>query len=151
MGRSWQILTTPLLACALHAAAIWVWHLPPLYEAAVQDEALHAFQHLTFVATSVCFWWGLVYGRYGRAAYGASALYVFVTSVHTGVLGAMFSLSSAPWYGVYAARAADAGIDAAADQQLAGLYMWIPAGIVLTIFGLALLVAWLAEAERRAV
>jgi cytochrome c oxidase assembly factor CtaG len=36
-----------------------------------------------------------------------------------------------------------------ADQQLAGLYMWIPAGLVLTLFGLALLVAWLSEAERR--
>jgi len=145
----WRWLTTPLVAWGLHGLAIWIWHLPVLYENAVRNEALHAFQHATFVATAVFFWWGLVYGRYGRAAYGASALYVFVTSVHTGILGALFTLSSAPYYGVYAARAAESGVDAAADQQLAGLYMWIPAGAVLTLLGLALVVAWLAEADRR--
>ena len=149
VGRAWSLLTLPLVACVLHGAAIWVWHLPGLYEAAVRSEGVHAFQHATFVATSVFFWWGLVYGRYGRAAYGASAFYVFVTSVHTGVLGAMFTLSNAPYYRLYATRAARAGVDAVADQQLAGLYMWIPAGVVLTLCGLALLVAWLSEAERR--
>ena len=145
----WRWLTTPLIAWGLHGLAIWVWHLPVLYEAAIRHEGLHAFQHATFVGTAVLFWWGLVYGRYGRAAYGASALYVFVTSVHTGILGAMFTLSNAPYYALYAARAPQAGVDALADQQLAGLYMWIPAGAVLTLFGLALVVAWVSESERR--
>lgn len=148
-ARAWDVFTTPVVACVLHAAAIWVWHLPALYEAAVRSEGVHAFQHATFVATSICFWWGLVYGRYGRAAYGASAFYVFITSLHTGVLGAMFTLSTAPYYGIYAVRAEQAGLDPVSDQQLAGLYMWIPAGVILTLFGLALLVAWLSEAERR--
>jgi putative membrane protein len=146
---AWRRLTTPIVAVVLHGAAIWIWHLPVLYEMAVRNEGIHAFQHATFVGTSIFFWWGLVYGRYGRAAYGASAFYVFITSLHTGVLGAMFTLSSAPFYPLYAVRASQEGHDAVADQQLAGLYMWIPAGLVLTLFGLALLVAWLSEAERR--
>jgi putative membrane protein len=150
LAGTWRALTVPLLAWGLHGAAIWVWHLPALYERAVQSEAVHALQHATFVGTAALFWWGLVYGRYGRAAYGASALYVFVTSVHTGILGALFALSESPYYPLYAARAAQAGIDAVADQQLAGLYMWIPAGVILTLFGLALVIAWLSEAERRA-
>jgi putative membrane protein len=150
LGRAWRLLTSPLAAWALHGIAIWAWHLPALYEAAVRNEAIHAFQHATFVGTAVLFWWGLVYGRYGRAAYGASALYVFTTSVHTGILGAMFTLSNAPFYPLYAERAPGAGVDAVADQQLAGLYMWIPAGALLTLFGLGLILAWLAESERRA-
>jgi putative membrane protein len=149
VANAWRWLTTPLVACTLHGISIWVWHLPALYERAVVDEGVHALQHATFVGTAVLFWWGLIYGRYGRVAYGASALYVFVTSVHTGILGAMFALSTAPFYPLYASRAAGARIDAVADQQLAGLYMWIPAGVVLTLFGLLLVVAWLAEAERR--
>jgi cytochrome c oxidase assembly factor CtaG len=36
-----------------------------------------------------------------------------------------------------------------ADQQIAGLVMWIPAGILLTLVGIALFAAWLGEAERR--
>jgi putative membrane protein len=146
----WRWLTEPAVAWALHGATIWIWHAPALYEAAVTSESVHAFQHATFVATAVLFWWGLVYGRYGRAAYGASVLYVFTTMVHTGLLGAMFALSEAPFYAIYRDRAVAAGIDPATDQQLAGVYMWIPASIILTLFGLALLVAWLAEAEKRA-
>jgi putative membrane protein len=150
VGAGWRLATTPVVAWALHGAAIWVWHVPAFYEAAVVSEPVHALQHLTFVATAVFFWWGLVYGRYGRAAYGASVLWVFTTMVHTGLLGALFALSTSPYYDVYRARAALAGLDPTVDQQLAGLVMWIPAGLVLTVFGLALLVAWLSEAERRA-
>jgi putative membrane protein len=145
----WRTATTPVVAWGLHGVAVWVWHLPAVYEAAVGSEPIHALQHATFIATSALFWWGLVYGRYGRAAYGASALYVFTTMTHTGVLGALFALSTAPFYQVYADRAAVLGIDAARDQQLAGLVMWIPAGVVLMVFGLALVVAWVAESDRR--
>jgi putative membrane protein len=71
--------------------------------------------------------------------------YVFTTAVHTGVLGAMFTLSTRPFYAVYAARTPDP----VSDQQLAGLVMWIPAGFVLTVAGIGLFAAWLGESERR--
>jgi cytochrome c oxidase assembly factor CtaG len=145
----WGVMTLPLVAWAVHGAVIWIWHAPALYEAAIRSEGVHALQHGMFVGTAVLFWWGLVYGRYGRAAYGAAVLYVFATLLHTGLLGAMFALSDRPFYPLYVQRAAAAGADAVADQQLAGLYMWVPSGIVLTLFGLALFTAWLAEAGRR--
>jgi cytochrome c oxidase assembly factor CtaG/cytochrome c2 len=147
--RAWQWMTTPLTAWVLHGAAIWTWHLPALYESAVENESVHALQHASFVGTAILFWWGLVYGKYGRVAYGASVLYVFTTMVHTGILGAMFALSTGPFFDIYVERAAAAGVDPTADQQLAGLVMWIPAGIVLTLFGLALLAAWIGASERR--
>jgi putative membrane protein len=144
-ARLWAILTAPAVAWALHGGTVWLWHLPVLYEWAVQNEAVHAVQHATFVGTSVLFWWGLVYGRYGRAGYGASVFYVFTTVVHTGILGALFTLSTRPFYAIYAARTSDP----VADQQRAGLVMWIPAGLVLTLAGIALFAAWLGESERR--
>jgi cytochrome c oxidase assembly factor CtaG len=61
----------------------------------------------------------------------------------------MLTLSGVPLYSVYAAPAARRGIDLLADQQLAGLLMWIPAGIVLTLLGIALFAAWVGESERR--
>ena len=150
LSNAWQWMTLPPLAWALHGAVVWLWHAPVLYEAAVRSEAVHAFQHATFVGTAVLFWWGLIYGRYGRAAYGASALFVFITMMHTGALGALFALSTSPYYPLYRERASAAGIDPVIDQQLAGLYMWIPSGVVLTIFALALILAWLSESDRRA-
>jgi putative membrane protein len=145
IGGTWRVLTAPVLAWALHGLVVWVWHIPQLYEGAVRDEAIHALQHMMFVGTSVLFWWGLVYGRYGRAGYGASVFYVFTTVVHTGILGAVFTIAPTPLYDVYARRAPDP----LADQQLAGLVMWVPAGLVLTITGIGLFAAWLGEAERR--
>lgn len=145
----WRSLTAPLVAWALHGIAIWVWHAPPLYDSTVRHEGVHALQHATFIVTAALFWWGLLYGRYGRAGYGAAVFYVFTTVVHTGLLGAMLTLSGVPFYSAYAAPAARRGIDPLADQQLAGLLMWIPAGIVLTLLGIALFAAWVGESERR--
>jgi putative membrane protein len=149
IGRVAALVTLPAVAWLLHGMTLWAWHAPILYEAAVRTESIHAFQHITFVGTAAAFWWGLVYGRYGRAGYGMSVLYVFSTLVHTGVLGAVFALSGTPFYDVYVQRAIMAGRNPVADQQLAGLVMWIPAGVVLTCFGLGLFTAWLAASERR--
>ena len=146
-ARAWGTLTAPLVAWALHGLVVWAWHVPALYEAAVHREAIHAVQHATFVATAALFWSGLIYGRYGRAGYGASVFYVFTTLVHTGLLGAVFTLAPAPLYPHYAARTPDA----IGDQQVAGLVMWVPAGLVLTLTGIALFAAWIGDSGRRAV
>lgn len=145
VGGAWTFLSAPVVAWALHGLAVWIWHVPALYEGAVRHEALHFVEHATFVGTAVLFWSGLVYGRYGRAGYGASVFFVFTTLVHTGLLGAVFTLAPAPFYGVYAERTPDP----VADQQIAGLVMWVPAGLVLTLTGIALFAAWLGDAERR--
>jgi len=150
MSSAWRVLTAPLLAWALHGLAIWVWHMPALYDAAVGNEGIHTLQHAMFVGTAALFWWGMLYGRYGRAGYGAAVFYVFLTVVHTGILGAMVTFAPTPLYPIYAAPAAAHGIDQLVDQQRAGLLMWIPAGLVMTLLGLALFAAWLGESERRA-
>ena len=113
----------------------------------MRDDRIHLIQHVSFTGTAVLFWWGLVRGRYGRLGYGAALLYIFATAVHSGGLGALLTFSERPWYAVYARR--EAGLDALGDQQLAGLIIWVPAGIVMMLFGLALFAAWLGEGERR--
>jgi putative membrane protein len=146
VARAVRITTAPLLAWVLHGGVIWVWHLPALYDLAVVSEPVHALQHAMFVATSMLFWWGLLCGRYGRAGYGAAVFYVFTTAVHTGILGALMTFAGTPFYSVYANLL---GPDALADQEAAGLIMWIPASALLTIMGIGLFAAWLGEADRR--
>jgi putative membrane protein len=147
-SAAWQRLTSAVAVFVIHGVVLWVWHLPLLYEAAILDDRVHLLQHVMFVSTASLFWWGLLRGRYGRAGYGTAVFYVFATVIHSGGLGALMTVSTAPWYPLYAHRA-HAGVDPLTDQQLAGLIMWIPAGVVLTIFGLAIFAAWLGEAERR--
>ena len=146
---AWSWATGPFVVLVVHGAAVWVWHAPALFEAALRSEAVHALQHLCFFWTAVLFWWALVQGGYGRLGYGVAALFVFATSVHTSVLGALLTFARAAWYPVYAGRGADWGVGALEDQQLAGLYMWIPSGLTFLVIALALVAAWLGEAERR--
>ena len=148
--RTWRALTGPLAVFLMHAAALWIWHVPVLYEAALRSELVHAIQHVSFVGTAGLFWWGMVHGRYGRIGYGIAVLYVFLTALHSSVLGALMALAPAAWYSSHSAAASRWGIDALVDQQLAGLLMWVPSGVVFIVFGLALLAAWLGESERRA-
>jgi cytochrome c oxidase assembly factor CtaG len=150
IARSWHALTGPLTVFVLHAMALWVWHVPRLYEAALRSDAVHAVQHLSFVLTAALFWWAMVHGRYGRLGYGVAVLYIFLTAMHSSVLGALMAIAPEPWYPGYARAGRPWGVDPLADQQLAGLLMWVPSALVFIVFGLALFAAWLGESDKRA-
>jgi len=150
LQAAWRFLSAPLLVLMLHAFTRWIWHLPLLFEAAMNSEPLHAFQHLTFFASAALFWYALIHGRYGKAGYGVSVLFVFATVMHTSVLGALISVAPRLLYPIYQGRTAVLGFEPLADQELAGILMWVPSGVLLTMVGLALFAAWLGEAERRA-
>jgi putative membrane protein len=77
-------------------------------------------------------------------------LYVFSTAAHSGLLGALLTFATAVIYPAYAETAPAFGLTALEDQQLGGLIMWIPAGVLYTIAALALLAGWMREAEERA-
>jgi putative membrane protein len=150
VSSGWHALTGPTAALVLHALALWIWHVPRLYEAALGNAGIHALQHASFLVTAALFWWGMIYGRYGRIGYGVGVVYVFITGVHSSLLGALMTVAPSLWYPWYASAAARWQVDALADQQLAGLLMWVPSGVFFIVFGLALLAAWIGESERRA-
>jgi cytochrome c oxidase assembly factor CtaG len=124
--------------------------MPALFNWALANPWVHAGQHASMLVTAVLFWWAVVHGRYGRLSYGVSVAFVFLTAVHTSVLGAGLTVSPQVWYRPYVHEAAAWGLDPLADQQLAGLLMWIPSGVVFIVFGLGLFAAWLGASERRA-
>lgn len=145
----WDRLTGPFTVLIIHAAVLWGWHIPVMYEAALRNETVHVIQHLGFFFSAALFWWALIHGRYGRLGYGVGVLYVFATAMHTQILGALLTFGSRIWYPTHAERTAAAGLQAVEDQQLAGIVMWIPFGVIFVFIGLALFAAWLGEAERR--
>jgi putative membrane protein len=144
-----HFLTAPAFVWLLHALALWIWHLPSLYEAAVADETLHAIEHSCFFGTALLFWWGIAHGRYGRLGSGAAVIYVFATALHSGALGALLTFSSRLWYPIYDVTTPGGWLTPLEDQQMAGLIMWIPSGVIFVVVGLGFLAAWIREAERR--
>jgi putative membrane protein len=147
---AWRGVTGPFAAWLLHAAALWLWHLPGPYQAALRGEGMHTLQHASFLGTGLLFWWTVVHGREGRMGYGASVFYLFATAMHSGALGALLTFAPRPLYPAYEGGAAAWGLTALEDQQLAGLIMWIPAGVSYVVAGLIVLAMWMRESERRA-
>lgn len=136
-------LRNPMVAWAVHGVVLWGWHTPFLFDAAVENETVHALQHLSFLGSALLFWWALLHGRGRAMAYGAAVLYLFTTALHSGLLGALLTFSETPWYPAYAATAHFWGVSVVDDQQLGGLIMWVPACSLYLVVALALFARWL--------
>jgi putative membrane protein len=149
INRIWRTLTIPLVAWLVHAIALWIWHIPVLFEGVLRYEWVHTTQHLSFLISALLFWWALIHGPQGAMGYGAAVLYLFTTSIHSGVLGALITMAGSVWYPSYVGLTSSWGLTPLEDQQLGGLIMWIPAGLVYLIAGLALFAGWFREAELR--
>ncbi len=149
MGSAWGKLNSPWFAWAFFALCMWLWHAPPFYQAALKDEWLHAFEHLMFFGSSLFFWWYVLRPGADRATrYGLVALMLFTTLMHESVLGALLAFASKSWYAFYAAPD-PWGISPLADQQLAGMIMWIPGGVLFGFLIEYYFGAWLRAIERR--
>jgi len=134
--RVWRLVTLPLAAWTLHALALWAWHAPAAFDAALRSETIHELQHASFLASALLFWWTVLGVRH--TAPGVPLVCVFTTMIHSGALGALLALSPRVWYLPYAASAAALGWDPLQDQQLGGLVMWAPAGVAYFVSGLML-------------
>jgi putative membrane protein len=150
LRSAWRGLTAPLSAWLLHAAALWIWHIPALFNAALADRALHDLQLVSFLATALIFWHALL--RHGaHPARGAAIVYLFTTTIHTGVLGALLTFARHPLYAPFDAGLRVFGtLTPLEDQQLGGLIMWVPGALVYTGVALTLIGRWLGESARAA-
>jgi putative membrane protein len=143
--RGWTVLTRPLTATLLHAIAIWVWHVPLFFDAAVTNVVLHRLQHLSFFLTAVLFWWAMLW----RANPAIAAGEIFVTMLHTSVLGALLTFSPRVLYDAQTVLSERWGLTPLEDQQLAGLVMWVPVGTVYAAAAIAFFACWVRRSGRR--
>lgn len=147
--RAWSFLTTPFVAWWVHAVALWIWHAPALFQATLENNFIHSLQHISFLGSALLFWWSLFYAR-GQESYGAGVLYIFTTAIHTSILGALLTFSPAIWYPEYAETSPAWGLAPLQDQQIGGLIMWVPAGLVYIAASLVLFAAWMKASEQTA-
>ena len=146
--RAW-LFAVPV-ATAVHGLTLWLWHAPRLYEAALADPLIHYLEHVTMFGTAVVFWWSVLgAGRRSPLGYGAAVAALFLTMLHSGLLGILITLAPMPLYKSYAEATPWLGVTPLEDQQLAGIVMLIPGGLAYLLAGLALLATWLAAAEAR--
>lgn len=138
----------PTVAGLAYGAAIWFWHVPRLYEAALRDTTLHLMMLGSLLAVAMVFWRSLmVAARSGAGATLATAPVLLATLMHTGLLGALLTFSPGLWFPVMAPGALAFGLSPLADQQLAGLIMWVPMGLVYMAAALAMVARGLSASE----
>lgn len=152
LGRETPVrtVTHPAVIVVLHAATVWAWHLPSLYELAVRNEAAHIAEHLSFFATALGLWTLVARsGPRGRVGRFPAVGVVFVTLLQGAALGAILTFAAAPLYAVHASGALAWGLTPLEDQQLAGAIMWVPPGAIYLAIMAALLARALKESEPR--
>jgi putative membrane protein len=117
-ARVFSMLSRPLPAAALHGFTLWFWHAPAAFDAALESAPLHLVEHASFFGTALLFWTAVMRMR-GVHRSAAALAAAFATLVHSGLLGALITLSPYPLY-------RGASLE---EQQLAGLIMWVPMGV----------------------
>jgi putative membrane protein len=140
----WRIALDQRSATALHGIAIWGWHLPAAFDLALSNPWIHWLQHLSFLLSAMLFWWALLRDHRPGLAYGTAIVMLFITALHSGLLGILLTLARHPLYPAQT-TAMRWGLTALEDQQAAGLAMWIPPGLIYAVAALALFAFWMAR------
>jgi putative membrane protein len=136
-----MLLARPGRCAAFYGVLIWLWHVPRFYEQALLDPRIHLLMYGSLITAAVLFWTSILSARDRGAQHGGWAMLALLTTfVHTGLLGALLSFSPRPWYPLLSASSTDWGLSPLEDQQLAGLIMWVPMGLVYLLAAL-----WIAS------
>lgn len=143
--KLWWLLTGTLAAWTIHAVAIWLWHVPLLFKAALSNLPLHVLQHTCFFVSALGFWWA-AFGARMKAPGPSSLASLFTTMLHTSALGALLTFAPTAWYTL--GQFPPFGYSAIEDQQLGGLVMWIPGSLAYVIAGLGVVRIWLNPSRR---
>ena len=154
-----SILGHPLLAWIIGVMTIYLWHLPVMYNAALQSENIHLLQHLSFLVSATIFWWPVILPlkEKRRLSSLSSMLYIFAGAVANAVLGIILTFAPVGLYpeylhphdplGILPLIREGWGLDPQTDQQLGGLLMWIPGGLAYLSAILIVFAHWFSESD----
>ena len=138
----------PAFAVVLYVAVMWAWHVPSLYDAALEHPTVHAFEHTCFMTAGLLYWWHLLSPIRSRAMHGMVPVgYMLSTKLFVGLLGIAITFAPDSFYTFYRDRPPIWGLDAGTDQAVAGAIMALEQSIVMGIALVWLFIRALAESE----
>ncbi|HXZ05762.1 MAG TPA: cytochrome c oxidase assembly protein [Ktedonobacteraceae bacterium] len=145
-----KVLTYPVVAFVLFNVDFFLWHAPLLYNATLENQSIHIFEHITFIFFSLCYWWPIFSPSKDLPplSFGGQILYLFLSGMPSVLLGAGLTFSP-PLYAPYIAAPRIWGISAATDQQLGGLIMWVPVSIFYIVIMSVLFIRWMLQQEAK--
>jgi cytochrome c oxidase assembly factor CtaG len=141
-----RVLANPFVALPIWAANLALWHLPVMYEGAVENGAIHALEHICFFAAGIVLWLPVLETLPAPEWFGTGAKLAYILGVRlvATVIGNVFVWGGSPFYDVYGTGDEYLGLTPAADQSLAGSLMMIEGSLV-TIVAIAWLFLRMAQ------
>jgi len=139
----------PVFGVVAYVGAMWLWHVPALYDSALRHSAVHVLEHLSFAAAGLLYWWHLLSPIRSRLRLGGIGpiLYMASTKILVGFLGIMLTFSSTVLYDFYESGGTRWGLSALEDQHVAGLVMALEQSLVMGVALAYLFFRMLSESE----
>lgn len=148
---AYVVLVHPFGAALLFIGALYVWHIPRLYNLVVLDDGVHEIMHLTMLISGLAFWWSMFDPRLKhslRPQYGLRIVVLWLVTVPDILLGSYIVFTDVNLYPAYE-QIGRLWLDAQVDQVIGGAVTWIPGGMMTDIASLFLFVPWMrADAVR---
>ena len=132
IARVARAITRPTRCFIIFNVIIAAWHLPPLYNTAMAHHPVHIVQHLTFMVGSVLMWWPFLspLPELPRLSYPGQMLYCFLMVIPMSIVSIYIAMADHVLYPAYSIAPRVWDITPMSDQQIGGLIMWIPGGLL---------------------
>jgi len=150
-SRPVAVLANPVVGWILFAGAPFAIHFSPLFDLALRDDAVHAFEHGLWLGTALVYWWPIV-GRDPmphRMSYPARMLSLLLMMPATSFVALALYGAAAPLYPAYAALPAPWGALALGSQRVAAVIMWLVGNLAMVLAILVCAGAWRRDEDRR--
>jgi putative membrane protein len=147
-SKLWDGRLAMVIGGGAYAVALWTWHMPGPYDETLRNNYVYWAMHITTIGAALLLWHGLLLQN---AKHSCAALIVgFGTGVQMSLLGAVLSLAPRPMFVVHFTTTWSWGLTPLQDQQLGGIIMWVPAGLLFAIYSLAVFAHWLQAVDQPA-
>ena len=144
-------LAHPVFAIGLYVVVMWIWHIPVLYDAALEHPVVHVLEHVLFSIAGGLYWWHLLSPIRARKRLGGMGpvMYMVSTKVLVGLLGVGLAFAPSAIYDFYERQPGYWGLSPGTDQAMGGLIMATEQSIVMGVALAYLFVRALEESNRR--
>jgi len=142
-------LAHPVTGIVLWLGLIYLWHVPALYEAAIESPPLHALEHLSFFTAGIAVWWPLIQPVPMRRRLTGLWTFAYIGAAKAGLaaLGLYLVWSSSVAYGYYESVPRIWGLTPIEDQNMGGAIMMVEQSTILVVAFLLLFARMLRQSE----
>ncbi|SHE21681.1 Inner membrane protein [methanotrophic endosymbiont of Bathymodiolus puteoserpentis (Logatchev)] len=130
--RLYHFFGHPIIASVLFIATLLIWQIPSLHNQALADQSLHNTMHATMIITGFFFWWLICDPRQksARVSFGVRIIILWLVTIPNTIIGAIITLKKDPIYTAYDVLNGRLDIAMMLDQQLGGIIVWGPGGMM---------------------